>query len=68
MLCLSLTYEVDKVIIATGELPTLRDVYKTSLVCMFAGADFIKTSTGKEKLNAQLSVVRRVQCVACCDF
>jgi len=45
-----------KVIIATGELPTLRDVYKASLVCMMSGCDFIKTSTGKEPTNANLVV------------
>jgi len=43
-----------KAIIAVGELPTLRDVYKTSLICMMAGSDFIKTSTGKEPTNATL--------------
>jgi deoxyribose-phosphate aldolase len=45
-----------KTILATGELPTFRDIYKASLVCMMAGADFIKTSTGKEKINATLPV------------
>ncbi|MHB1328512.1 MAG: beta/alpha barrel domain-containing protein, partial [Gemmatimonadales bacterium] len=35
---------------------TLRDVYRASLVCMMAGADFIKTSTGKETVNATLPV------------
>ncbi len=43
-----------KTILATGELGTLRDVYRASLVCMMAGADFIKTSTGKETINATL--------------
>ena len=43
-----------KTIIATGELGTLRNVRAASLVCMMAGADFIKTSTGKEKVNATL--------------
>lgn len=43
-----------KTILATGELPNLRDVYRASLVCMMAGADFIKTSTGKESVNATL--------------
>ena len=37
-----------KTILATGELGTLRNVRAASLVCMMAGADFIKTSTGKE--------------------
>jgi len=45
-----------KTILATGELGTLRNVYRASLVCMMAGADFIKTSTGKEKVNATLPV------------
>ncbi|OLS22852.1 MAG: Deoxyribose-phosphate aldolase [Candidatus Heimdallarchaeota archaeon LC_3] len=45
-----------KTILATGDLATFRNVYKASLVCMMAGADFIKTSTGKEKVNATLPV------------
>ena len=45
-----------KTILATGELATLRNVYKASMVCMQAGADFIKTSTGKETENATLPV------------
>src|SRR5438105_3432783 len=45
-----------KSIIATGELATLRNVYQASIVCMMAGADFIKTSTGKEATNATLPV------------
>ena len=45
-----------KAILATGELATLRNVHKTSLVAMMAGADFIKTSTGKEPENATLPV------------
>jgi deoxyribose-phosphate aldolase len=43
-----------KTILATGELGNLRNVRMASLVCMMAGADFIKTSTGKEKVNATL--------------
>ena len=43
-----------KAILATGELGTLRDVARASLVAMMAGADFIKTSTGKESVNATL--------------
>jgi deoxyribose-phosphate aldolase len=43
-----------KAILATGELATLSNVAKASWVCMMAGADFIKTSTGKESLNATL--------------
>jgi deoxyribose-phosphate aldolase len=45
-----------KTILATGELATLRNVQKASLVAMMAGADFIKTSTGKEAENATLPV------------
>lgn len=45
-----------KTILATGELGTLRQVGMASLVCMMAGADFIKTSTGKETINATLPV------------
>jgi deoxyribose-phosphate aldolase len=45
-----------KTILATGELGTLRNVGRASLVCMMAGADFIKTSTGKESVNATLPV------------
>ena len=43
-----------KTILATGELGTLTHVARASLVCMMAGADFIKTSTGKEPTNATL--------------
>ena len=45
-----------KAILATGELGTLRNVARASYVCMMAGADFIKTSTGKEAVNATLPV------------
>ena len=45
-----------KTILGTGELGTLRNVARASLVCMMAGADFIKTSTGKEPVNATLPV------------
>ncbi|MDQ5851713.1 MAG: deoxyribose-phosphate aldolase, partial [Chloroflexota bacterium] len=45
-----------KTILATGELGRLRNVGMASLVCMMAGADFIKTSTGKETTNATLPV------------
>jgi len=45
-----------KTILGTGDLATLNQVAKASLVCMLAGADFIKTSTGKEKINATLPV------------
>lgn len=43
-----------KAILATGELGTLSNVARASWVCMMAGADFIKTSTGKESVNATL--------------
>lgn len=43
-----------KAILAVGELATQRNVYKASVVAMQAGADFIKTSTGKETVNATL--------------
>lgn len=45
-----------KAILATGELASLKQVYQASLVCMMAGADFVKTSTGKEAVNATLPV------------
>ncbi len=45
-----------KVILATGDLLTLRNVARASFVAMMAGADFIKTSTGKEPTNATLPV------------
>jgi deoxyribose-phosphate aldolase len=41
-----------KTILATGDLGTLKQVYQASLVAMMAGSDFIKTSTGKESINA----------------
>ena len=43
-----------KTILATGDLGTLKQVYQASLVAMMAGSDFIKTSTGKENVNATL--------------
>ncbi len=45
-----------KAILATGDIKTMRNVARASLVCMMAGADFIKTSTGKEGTNATLAV------------
>jgi deoxyribose-phosphate aldolase len=45
-----------KVILGTGDLLTLRNVSRASMVAMMAGADFIKTSTGKESVNATLPV------------
>ena len=44
-----------KAILGVGDLETMRNVAKASLVCMMAGADFIKTSTGKESTNANLN-------------
>ena len=44
-----------KAILAVGELGTLRNVARASMVAMQAGADFIKTSTGKETVNAALT-------------
>ena len=44
-----------KAILGVGDLETMRNVAKASLVCMMAGADFIKTSTGKETINANLN-------------
>lgn len=45
-----------KTILATGDISSLRNVYRASMVAMMAGADFIKTSTGKEAVNATLPV------------
>jgi deoxyribose-phosphate aldolase len=45
-----------KVILGAGDLLTLRNVARASAVAMMAGADFIKTSTGKEPTNATLPV------------
>jgi deoxyribose-phosphate aldolase len=45
-----------KAILATGDLKVFRNVARASMVCMMAGADFIKTSTGKESVNATLPV------------
>jgi deoxyribose-phosphate aldolase len=53
-----------KAILATGELSTLRNVARASLVCMMGGADFIKTSTGKEAVNATLPVtLTMIRCI-----
>ena len=45
-----------KTILATGDLGTYKQVYQASLIAMMAGSDFIKTSTGKELVNATLEV------------
>ena len=54
-----------KAILATGELATLTNVARASWVAMQAGADFIKTSTGKEGVNAtmpvSLAMVRQIR-------
>ncbi len=53
-----------KAILATGELGSLRNVARASLICMMAGADFIKTSTGKETVNATLPVtLTMIRCI-----
>jgi deoxyribose-phosphate aldolase len=53
-----------KVILGTGDLVTLRNVARASMVAMMAGADFIKTSTGKESVNATLPVgLVMVRCI-----
>ncbi|KAA3682200.1 deoxyribose-phosphate aldolase [Paragonimus westermani] len=45
-----------KTILAVGELGSYENVYAASMVCMLAGSDFIKTSTGKEAVNATLPI------------
>ncbi|VVC92837.1 unnamed protein product [Leptidea sinapis] len=56
-----------KVILGVGELGTYENVYMASMVSMLAGADFIKTSTGKEAVNATLPV-GLVMCRAIQDY
>lgn len=56
-----------KAILATGDLQTLRNVHAAAMVAMQAGADFIKTSTGKEGVNATLPV-GLVMCRAIRDY
>jgi len=56
-----------KSILAVGDLGSLTNVHKASLVCMMAGSDFIKTSTGKEGVNATLPV-GIVMCRAIRDY
>ena len=56
-----------KAILAIGELGSMNNVYKASLVAMMAGSDFIKTSTGKEGVNAILPV-GIVMCRAIRDY
>ena len=52
-----------KAILATGDIKTMRNVAKASMICMMAGADFIKTSTGKEAVNATLLVTLTMLCM-----
>jgi len=56
-----------KSILAVGELSNLTNVYRASLVAMMAGSDFIKTSTGKESINATLPI-GLVMCRAICAY
>nr|CAG4642623.1 EOG090X08W6 [Evadne anonyx] len=56
-----------KSILAVGELANLTNVYRASLVAMMAGSDFIKTSTGKESINATLPI-GLVMCRAICAY
>jgi deoxyribose-phosphate aldolase len=56
-----------KAILATGDLKSLENVAKASHVAMQAGADWIKTSTGKEGVNATLPV-SLVMCRAIRDY
>jgi len=56
-----------KSILAVGELSNLTNVYRASLVAMMAGSDFIKTSTGKESVNATLPI-GLVMCRAICAY
>lgn len=56
-----------KTILATGDLSGLGEVYIASIVAMLAGSDFIKTSTGKEVVNATLPV-GIVMCKAINDY
>ncbi|KAK2585506.1 hypothetical protein KPH14_010157 [Odynerus spinipes] len=56
-----------KTILATGELLNYNNVYKASMVAMMAGSDFIKTSTGKETVNATLPV-GLIMCKAIKDY
>jgi len=56
-----------KTILATGELGDSKRIYIASMVAMMAGSDFIKTSTGKEAVNATLPVAH-VMCQAIKDY
>ncbi|KHN83278.1 Putative deoxyribose-phosphate aldolase [Toxocara canis] len=52
-----------KTILATGELQSYENIYRASWAAMLAGSDFIKTSTGKESVNATPEVAY-VMCTA----
>jgi len=56
-----------KTILAVGELSSFTEVYQASMVAMMAGSDFIKTSTGKESVNATIPV-GLVMCRAIKDY
>lgn len=56
-----------KVILETGDLPSMTDVKRASIIAMYAGADYIKTSTGKEKVSATPEAVY-VMCQAIKEY
>ena len=56
-----------KVILETGDLPSMADVKRASILAMYAGADYIKTSTGKEKISATPEAVY-VMCQAIKEY
>lgn len=56
-----------KVILETGDLPSMADVKRASILAMYAGADYIKTSTGKEKVSATPEAVY-VMCQAIKEY
>ena len=56
-----------KVILETGDLPSMADIKRASILAMYAGADYIKTSTGKEKVSATPEAVY-VMCQAIKEY
>lgn len=56
-----------KVILETGVLMTAENIKKAALICMYSGADFIKTSTGKEAISATPDAAL-VMCEAICEY
>ena len=56
-----------KVILETGDLPSMADIKRASILAMYAGADYIKTSTGKEKISATPEAVY-VMCQAIKEY